>query len=173
MGEKYGQRPALSLKMVARGLPYHRPQPKGQFDLCTMLERRNLEEMAMTTPTDKMLEALKPINELIDKLMEWNAFHDMPGETCRLSPEEVGTAIVALEKHVAALEAAEAYAGLSSQPVIADGWQMVPVEPTLEMFEAGEGAFFTTYTGTATSSPDRVWKAMLAAAPVSPQPTKG
>jgi hypothetical protein len=39
-------------------------------------------------------------------------------------------------------------------------------EPDEKMFEAGEGAFFSTYTGTLTSTPDDVWRAMLAASPL-------
>ena len=56
----------------------------------------------------------------------------------------------------------------ASPASVPEGYALVPVEPTLEMFNAGDGAFFTAYTGTATSSPDRVYKAMIAAAPTPP-----
>ncbi|MCW2317969.1 hypothetical protein M2322_003534 [Rhodoblastus acidophilus] len=46
----------------------------------------------------------------------------------------------------------------------AEGMEIVPREPTEAMMEAGEGAFFTTYTGTATATPDDVYRLMLAAA---------
>lgn len=59
-------------------------------------------------------------------------------------------------------------AGRASPASVPEGYALVPVEPTLEMFNAGDGAFFTAYTGTATSSPDRVYKAMIAAAPTPP-----
>ena len=58
--------------------------------------------------------------------------------------------------------------GKASPASVPEGYVVVPVEPTLEMFNAGDGAFFTAYTGTATSSPDRVYKAMIAAAPTPP-----
>ena len=59
-------------------------------------------------------------------------------------------------------------AGRASPASVPEGYVLVPVEPTLEMFNAGGDAFFTAYTGTATSSPDRVYKAMIAAAPTPP-----
>lgn len=52
---------------------------------------------------------------------------------------------------------------------VPDGWQLVPKEPTQEMFDAGDGTFECSYTGTPTSSPARVWVAMLASAPSAPQ----
>lgn len=58
--------------------------------------------------------------------------------------------------------------GRASPASAPEGYVVVPVEPTLEMFNAGGDAFFTAYTGTATSSPDRVYKAMIAAAPTPP-----
>lgn len=45
----------------------------------------------------------------------------------------------------------------------ASGWAVVRKEPTVKMLEAGEDSFFTTYTGTLTSTPSAVWSAMLAA----------
>ena len=44
-------------------------------------------------------------------------------------------------------------------------WQLVPVEMTSEMYIAGGGTFRTSYTGTATSTPDRVFHAALSVAP--------
>lgn len=50
-------------------------------------------------------------------------------------------------------------------PSIPEGWKLVPIEPTYEMLEAGEGTFVPTYTGTPVSVPFDVYRAMLAAAP--------
>jgi len=52
---------------------------------------------------------------------------------------------------------------------VPDGWQLVPKEPTQQMFDAGEDTFECAYTGTPTSSPARVWSAMLTSAPPAPQ----
>lgn len=40
---------------------------------------------------------------------------------------------------------------------------IVPVEPTVGMLEAGENAFFSTYTGTLTATPWDVYRSMLQA----------
>ena len=48
---------------------------------------------------------------------------------------------------------------------IPEGWKLVPIEPTYEMLEAGEGTFVPTYTDTPVSVPFDVYRAMLAAAP--------
>jgi hypothetical protein len=44
-----------------------------------------------------------------------------------------------------------------------DGWILVPIEPTSEMFKAGEETFVPCYTGTPVSEPNRVWVAMIKA----------
>ena len=48
------------------------------------------------------------------------------------------------------------------------GWRLVPEEPTIEMIDAGDNAYEPTYTGTYTSDPCTVYRAMLAAAPQPP-----
>jgi hypothetical protein len=55
--------------------------------------------------------------------------------------------------------------GAQPAPSAPDGWKLVPIEPTYEMLEAGEGALVPTYTDTPVSVPDDVYRAMLAAAP--------
>lgn len=45
----------------------------------------------------------------------------------------------------------------------AAGYAVVPKEPTWEMLEAAESAYFSGYTGTPTAMPEDVWRAMLAA----------
>ncbi|MDU3156446.1 MAG: hypothetical protein E7B34_12365 [Hafnia alvei] len=42
-----------------------------------------------------------------------------------------------------------------NSPVIPDGWKLVPIEPTAEMYEAGDKQITTK----------QVWDSMLAAAP--------
>jgi len=54
---------------------------------------------------------------------------------------------------------------LYAAPVVNEGWQMVPKEPTVKMFQSAESAGFHTYTGTWTIDPFVCYKAMLAAAP--------
>ena len=51
------------------------------------------------------------------------------------------------------------------EPTVNGGWKLVPIEPTHEMLDAGEDTFLPTYTGTPTSSPIAVYRAMLDAAP--------
>lgn len=63
---------------------------------------------------------------------------------------------------------AYALAAIQAQSV-PDGWQLVPKEPTQQMLDAGEDTFECAYTGAPTSSPARVWSAMLASAPPAPQ----
>ena len=60
-----------------------------------------------------------------------------------------------------------AYMGEPAQPApsVPEGWKLVPIEPTYEMLEAGEGALVPTYTDTPVSVPFDVYRAMLAAAP--------
>lgn len=48
---------------------------------------------------------------------------------------------------------------------LGDTHVVVPREPTEAMLEAGEDTFVSGYTGTPTSSPEDVWKAMLSATP--------
>ena len=55
--------------------------------------------------------------------------------------------------------------GAQPAPIVPEGWKLVPIEPTYEMLEAGEGAFVPTYTDTPVSVPFDVYRAMLAAAP--------
>ena len=55
--------------------------------------------------------------------------------------------------------------GAQPTPSIPAGWKLVPIEPTHEMLEAGEGALVPTYTDTPVSVPFDVYRAMLAAAP--------
>ena len=55
--------------------------------------------------------------------------------------------------------------GAHPAPSIPEGWKLVPIEPTYEMLEAGEGALVPTHTDTPVSVPDDVYRAMLAAAP--------
>ena len=51
------------------------------------------------------------------------------------------------------------------EPTVNGGWKLVPIEPTHEMLDAGEDTFLPTYTGTPTSSPTAVYRAMLDVAP--------
>lgn len=90
-------------------------------------------------------------------------------------PERSGTIVTA--------EAMDAFNAALEAPVkpnkalvdllrgVPEGYKLVPVEPTEAMLEAGESTFTSGYTGTPTSSPDKVYQAMLAAAP-SPPATK-
>ena len=55
--------------------------------------------------------------------------------------------------------------GAQPAPSIPEGWKLVPIEPTYEMLEAGEGALVPTYTDTPVSVPFDVYRAMLEAAP--------
>ena len=57
--------------------------------------------------------------------------------------------------------------GAQAQPApsVPDGWKLVPIEPTQEMLDAGEDTFVSSLSGTPTSSPIAVYRAMLAAAP--------
>jgi hypothetical protein len=64
-----------------------------------------------------------------------------------------------------AIEARVTGAQAQPAPSAPDGWKLVPIEPTYEMLEAGEGALVPTYTDTPVSVPDDVYRAMLAAAP--------
>lgn len=48
------------------------------------------------------------------------------------------------------------------------GWVLVPKKPTQEMFDAGDDTFVSAYTGTPTTTPDKVWAAMVKAAPKPP-----
>lgn len=57
-----------------------------------------------------------------------------------------------------------ARAGLIRAALDECGFTIVSKEPTEAMLEAGEATFFHTYTGTSTSTPDSVWKAMVKAA---------
>ena len=59
------------------------------------------------------------------------------------------------------------YMGEPAQPApsVPDGWKLVPIEPTQEMLDAGEDTFVSSLSGTPTSSPIAVYRAMLAAAP--------
>ena len=57
------------------------------------------------------------------------------------------------------------HVGVATDPAVNGGWKLVPVEPTYEMLEAGEGALVPTYTDTPVSVPFDVYRAMLAAAP--------
>ena len=54
---------------------------------------------------------------------------------------------------------------VATDPAVNGGWKLVPLEPTYEMLEAGEGALVPTYTDTPVSVPFDVYRAMLAAAP--------
>ena len=54
---------------------------------------------------------------------------------------------------------------VATDPAVNGGWKLVPIEPTYEMLEAGEGALVPTYTDTPVSVPFDVYRAMLAAAP--------
>lgn len=55
-----------------------------------------------------------------------------------------------------------ALAGKLPAPVVPEGWQLVPVNPTSEMISAGNAALaYDCCSGTA----DEAWPAMLAAAP--------
>ena len=53
----------------------------------------------------------------------------------------------------------------AKQQAVPEGWQLVPVEPTTDMMDAGEDTFIPTYTGTPVSCQIDVYRAMLAAAP--------
>ena len=64
-----------------------------------------------------------------------------------------------------AIEARVTGAQAQPAPSAPDGWKLVPIEPTYEMLEAGEGALVPTYTDTPVSVPDDVYRAMLASAP--------
>jgi hypothetical protein len=64
-----------------------------------------------------------------------------------------------------AIEARVTGAQAQPAPSAPDGWKLVPIEPTYEMLEAGEGALVPTHTDTPVSVPDDVYRAMLAAAP--------
>ena len=48
---------------------------------------------------------------------------------------------------------------------VPEGWQVVPVEPTREMLEAADEAYFRGYSGTATAHPASIYAKMIAAAP--------
>lgn len=61
--------------------------------------------------------------------------------------------------------ALEAVAPMLASARAPEGWQLVPVEPTVEMMRAGDDTGFHTYTGTWSITPDACWQAMLAAAP--------
>ena len=54
---------------------------------------------------------------------------------------------------------------VATDPAVNGGWKLVPLEPTYEMLEAGEGARVPTYTDTPVSVPFDVYRAMLEAAP--------
>ena len=48
---------------------------------------------------------------------------------------------------------------------VPDGWQLVPIEPTVEMMKEADGVGFHVHTGTWTIDPCDCYAAMLAAAP--------
>ena len=54
---------------------------------------------------------------------------------------------------------------VATDPEVNGGYKLVPIEPTYEMLEAGEGARVPTYTDTPVSVPFDVYRAMLAVAP--------
>lgn len=55
--------------------------------------------------------------------------------------------------------------GAQPAPSGPDGYKLVPIEPTRKMLDAGEDTFVSSLSGTPTSSPIAVYRAMLAAAP--------
>lgn len=54
---------------------------------------------------------------------------------------------------------------VATDPAVNGGWKLMPVEPTQEMLDAGEDTFVSSLSGTPTSSPITVYRAMLSAAP--------
>ena len=48
---------------------------------------------------------------------------------------------------------------------VPDGWQLVPIEPTVEMMKEADGVGFHVHTGTWTIDPCDCYTTMLAAAP--------
>ena len=95
--------------------------------------------------------------------------------------QEINLSDSAVQKQLAALwgyvpaeaqpapvvEVAAWLCGIPAQPApsVPDGWKLVPIEPTQEMLDAGEDTFVSSLSGTPTSSPIAVYRAMLAAAP--------
>lgn len=53
---------------------------------------------------------------------------------------------------------------VATDPAVNGSWKLVPIEPTIEMLDAGEDTFVPTYTGTPVSAPIDVYRAMIAAA---------
>lgn len=88
----------------------------------------------------------------------------------RVSPDRVTAAA-----KVAARDGANlAYRDLNKPPSLPSpsapgGWQLVPIEPTEAMLEAGEDTFASGYTGTPISTPADVYAAMLSSSPPAPQ----
>ena len=81
--------------------------------------------------------------------------------------DETGTVVEALGMNQSRRFDTALYLAPGAQPApsVPEGWKLVPLEPTYEMLEAGEGALVPTYTDTPVSVPFDVYRAMLAAAP--------
>jgi len=103
-------------------------------------------------------------------LFDGEVLNSQPTHWCELPEEENEPYMPLMGVQCAACHKVLTGNGFSSKTrgkkcLIPNGWKLVPIEPTIEMIDAGENTFSPCYTGTSVSSPDQVWAAMIQAAP--------
>lgn len=101
------------------------------------------------------------MREALDAILAWD------WQSLRRTPEspDWADALQAID------DAAEALAAPAQPVAVPDGMVLVPVEPTEEMHRAGLNACDDTWISDTRQVNARVYRAMLAAAPASHEPT--
>lgn len=148
--------PAVSVKGLAGGLATACALARikyGNLDADVDAELTRLEALSVSALNTSPEPAVFTVEQIIAKIEDYGQ-DSLPGSEYRQACDDL----------------IEEFSGDSSQRVpepaakaVPKGWQLVPVEPTLDMLEAG---FHPTVNGPFV---DHAWKAMLAAAPEVPR----
>jgi len=148
--------PAVSVKGLAGGLATACALARikyGNLDDDVDAELTRLEALSVSALNTSPEPAVFTVEQIIAKIEDYGQ-DSLPGSEYRQACDDL----------------IEEFSGESSQRVpepaakaVPKGWQLVPVEPTLDMLEAG---FHPTVNGPFV---DHAWKAMLAAAPEVPR----
>lgn len=131
----------------------------------------------MTTTQDPITHAARLLREAAEELRQAHAYNNSEGWENETDAKD------AYDEHLAAAQALEDWeaavgAGGVSGPLVgraapptaqAEGWRLVPVEPTQKMLFVAMNAFVAASASLgAFNAPDAAYRALLAAAPTHP-----
>lgn len=120
--------------------------PSGMFEIgeetiCGLMSLLTAPPAPVAVPDEVLARLEHEANHL-------TAWHHIDEHSCKVYRRDLLTLVNACR--AATIQGAD-----GNSPVIPDGWVMVPVEPTSEMYDAGDRQLATK----------QVWDAMVAAAP--------